>query len=142
MTNLVVLLDPMHNQPEDAKFDVQHLSINVSLYSMKLGYDAHFHAFAPMFHCGINQILGTGTVIWGGVFFVNCLEHSIPKVKRVSNILTDFGHSLLCFVTLCMVEQANSYCSLFSKQFYRLIYVSRITLCMIHYTKVYRQSRS
>ena len=77
MANLVVLLDPMLDQPGDATFDVQQLLINVSLYSMKLGYDAHFHAFAPMFHCEIIQILGTGTVIWGGVFFVNCLEHSV-----------------------------------------------------------------
>ena len=54
MANMVVLLDLMLDQLGDATFDAQQLSIYVSLYYMKLGYDAHFHAFvAPMFHCEI-----------------------------------------------------------------------------------------
>ena len=41
MTNLVVLLDPMLDQPGNTTLDVvYHLHHNASLRSMNLGYDA------------------------------------------------------------------------------------------------------
>ena len=100
-TDLVVLLDPMLNQPGKTTINEQHLSHKVSLISMQLWYDAQHQVFTPMLHGAFNQLLGSLTVFLGRVFFVNCLEHRISEAKRISDNLADFFHLVLLFFTVC-----------------------------------------
>ena len=100
-TDLVLLLDPMLNQPGKTTINEQHLSHKVSLDSMQLWNDAQLQVFAPMLHGSFDQLLRSLIVFLGRVLFVKCFEHKIPEAKRISDNLAGFVHLVLHFFTAC-----------------------------------------